>query len=100
MAHTAWAEVQWNPDANFANYQGAAWSGRVSLVAAPGNLRIARRPGRSVELKRQTEGVVDGLKFLEIHAANKFAEPFWSYRRRLFDKYLCLFAVERDGRAK
>ena len=80
MARTAWAEVQGNPDANFANYRGGALSGRLSLVAAPGNRRITRHPGRSVELKRQTEGVVDGLKFLEIHAANKFAESFRSYR--------------------
>ena len=98
VAHTASAEVQWNPDANFADYEGTAWSGRLSLVAAAGNLRIARHPGRSVELKRRTEGVVDGLKFLEIHAANKFAESFRRSRRRLIHEHPCCFAVQRDGR--
>ena len=60
----------------------------------------ARLLSSSVEFKRQTEGVVDGPEFIETHAANKFAEPFRSYRRRLFDEYLCFFAVERDGRTK
>ena len=56
--------------------------------------------GSSVELERQTEGVVDGLEFIEAHAANKFAESLRSYCGRLFDEYLCCFAVERDGRTK
>ena len=46
----------------------------------------ARLLSSSVEFKRQTEGVVDGPEFIETHAANKFAEPFRSYRRRLFDE--------------
>ena len=60
----------------------------------------ARLLSSSVEFKRQTEGVVDGPEFIETHAANTFAEPFRRYRRRLFDEYLCFFAVERDGRTK
>ena len=54
----------------------------------------------SVEFECETEGVVDGLEFVEAHAANKFAESFRSYNRRLFDEYLCFFAVEFDCWAK
>ena len=101
-----------SPIAGFRNVRARtsidAWDivvgGNIRHVRGEGANMLRRDAARllnsSVEFKRQTEGVVDGLEFIETHTANKFAEPFRSYRRRLFDEYLCSFAVERDGRTK
>ena len=72
---------------------GTSWSaGHPSCQGRGCNMLrryAARLLSSSVEFKRQTEGVVDGPEFIETHAANTFAEPSRSYRRGLFDEYLC-----------
>ena len=102
LRHLVFAIDRWitGPVLGLADNQGTAWLGWLSFVAAVGNLRTAPHPGSSVEFKGQTEGVVDGLKFIEIDAANKFAEAFRSYRRRLFHEHQCFLAIQRDGRTK